>query len=201
MSDNLNPGDLAIVIKGSGGANNVRSEPVEVPNCGNCVGSIPENAVLEILPKPDSWTGAYPHNDGVRVWFYVRRRAMLPDGRFIFIEGWTAASKNHQDYLMRKGASQACLDPMGTVFSTYLFVGVDAKVLPREGLNIRKDADPNADHVGGLAKGTVITITDGPVCAGKMVWWQVKLAGSGKPAGWVSEGDGIEWFLAPLPLE
>jgi hypothetical protein len=201
MPDNLNPGDLAVVIKGSGGANNVRLESVEVPNCGNCIGSIPENGVLEILPKPDGWAGAYPHNDGVHVWVYVRRRAMLPDGSFKVIEGWTAASKNHQDYLMRMGTAQACLDTMGTVFYTYLFVGVDAKVLPPEGLIIRKEADTHANRVGGLTQGTVVTITDGPVCAGKMVWWQVKLAGSSKPAGWVREGDGSEGFLGPLPLE
>ena len=40
------------------------------------------------LPKPDSWAGAYPYDDGGHVWLYVRRRSMLPDGRFIFVEGW-----------------------------------------------------------------------------------------------------------------
>ena len=105
---------------------------------------------------------------------------------------------------MRKGAAAACWDTMGTVFATYLYVGANAKVLPPNGLNIRKEADKDADRVGGLARGAVVTITRGPVGADEMVWWQVKLAGSSQPAGWVSEqsgklSSGQEWYLAPCP--
>ncbi len=53
MSNNLNVGDLALVIPGKG-ANNVRNKPNGTVN-----GQIPEHAVLAILPRPADWTGAY----------------------------------------------------------------------------------------------------------------------------------------------
>lgn len=66
MAINLNAGDLAIVTSGKG-ANNVRNKPN-----GTVKGQIPEHAVLAILPRPADWSGAYPHDDGVHVWWYVR---------------------------------------------------------------------------------------------------------------------------------
>ena len=148
------------------------------------------------------------HSDGVHVWWYVRGRTdkkLAPD-RFEVIEGWTAANENADPFLMRMENVIACRDTMGTALDTHLETGQQAYVLPPDGLNIRKEADPHATRVGGLPQGTVVTVTGDPECDTKMVWWQAQRIGATSPAGWVSEGSGLipsiqEWFLVPLTLE
>jgi hypothetical protein len=197
MSNSLNAGDLALVIPGKG-ANNVRTKPN-----GTVKGQIPEHAVLAILPRPAGWTGAYPYGDGVHVWWYVRGRTekKLASDQFEVIEGWTAASKKDDPFLLRMESVIACRDTMGTALDTYLQTGQQAYVLPPDGLNIRKEADPHATRVGGLLQGTIVTVAGKPECDTKMVWWQAQRIGAAGSAGWVSEGNIVEWFLAPLTLE
>lgn len=197
MSNDLNAGDLAIVIAGTG-ANNVRNKPN-----GAVKGQIPEHTVLAILPRPAGWTGAYPHNDGVHVWWYVRGRTekKLASDQFEVIEGWTAANERAEPFLLRMETAIACRDTMGTARDTHLQAGQQVYVLPPDGLNIRGDADPHATRVGGLLQGTVVTVTGTPQCDNKMVWWQAQRIGAAGPAGWISEGNIVEWFLAPLTLE
>lgn len=197
MSNDLNVGDLAIVIPGKG-ANNVRNKPN-----GTVKGQIPEHAVLAILPRPAGWIGAYPHTDGVHVWWYVRVRTdkKLAADQFEVIEGWTAANEKSVAFLLRMDTATACRDTMGTGLDTHLRAGQEAYVLPPDGLNIRSDSDPHATRVGGLAQGTIVTVTGSPECDIKMVWWQAQRIGAAGPAGWVSEGNIVEWFLAPLTLE
>lgn len=201
MSNDLNVGDLALVIPGKG-ANNVRNKPN-----GTVTGQIPEHAVLAILSRPADWTGAYPHTDGVHVWWYVRGRTekKLAADRFEVIEGWTAANEKNQAFLQKWESTIACRDTMGTALDTHLQAGQQAYVLPPDGLNIRKDADPDAARVGGLLQGTIVTVTGKPECDKKMVWWQAQRLGAASPAGWVSEGSGLlsndlESYLAPLTL-
>jgi|GEM_PF-2477599 len=201
MANTFRPGDLVIVVPGVGGGNNVRSAPAALPKCGNCIGGFPEHAIITILPPPADWAEAYPKDDGVFVWYYARGRtaAKWPDGRFKVIEGWTAASKNDLDYLTPVGVGIACWDTMGTQFNTALEVGQQAYVLPSDGLIVRRDA--GGDAISGLAEGAIVTITAGPECGDKMIWWQVRRVNGGRPIGWVSEGKGIEQLLAPLTLE
>ncbi len=197
MSNPPNAGDLAIVIPGQG-ANNLRNKPN-----GTVTGKIPEHAVLAVLSRPVGWTGAYPHDDGTHVWWYVRGRTdqKLAADRFEVIEGWTAANEKDQAFLQRWESTVACRDTMGTALYTHLQAGQQAYVLPSDGLNIRKEADPKATRVGGLPQGTVVTLTGRPQCSNKTVWWQVQRIGAAGPAGWASEGNLVEWFLAPLTLE
>jgi hypothetical protein len=202
MSNNLNVGDLAIVIPDKG-KNNVRQRP----NIRSSrTGQIPEHAVLAILPRPAGWAGDYPYGDGTHVWWYVRGRTekKLVADRFDVIEGWTAASKNADPFLMRFEDAIACRDKMGAALNTHLQTRQQAYVLPPDGLIIRKEADPDATRVGGLEQGTVVTVMGGPKCDTKdtkMVWWQAQRIGAAGPADWVSEGNSVEWFLAPLTLE
>lgn len=210
MSNNLSAGDLAIVISGNG-PNNVRQKPdIKSPlvKAKKEESQIPEHAVLAILPRPAGWSGTYPLDDGVHVWWYVRSRTekKLVADRFDVIEGWTAASENGHVFLLKMDTAVACRDTMGTGLDTHLQTGQEAYVLPPDGLNLRSDADPHATRIGGLAQGTVVTVTGSSRCDGKMVWWQVQRSGAARPAGWVSEGSGLlastlEWFLAPLTLE
>lgn len=210
MSNDLNIGDLAIVISGNR-ANNVRQKPnIQSPlvKTKKEEAQIPEHAVLAILPRPAGWTGAYPHDDGVHVWWYVRGRTdkKLASDQFDVIEGWTAANERGTPFLRRMETAIACRDTMGTALDTHLQAGQQAYVLPPDGLNIRKDADPDTARVGGLLQGTIVTVTGKPECDTKMVWWQAQRIGVTRPAGWVSEGSGLlssdlEWYLAPLTLE
>lgn len=210
MSHNLSAGDLAIVIPGRG-PSNVRQKPdIKSPlvKAKKKESQIPEHAVLAILPRPAGWTGAYPHTDGVHVWWYVRGRTdkKLAADQFEVIEGWTAANKNSVAFLLRMDTVIACHDTMGTALDTHLQAGQEAYVLPPDGLNLRSDADPHATRVGGLAQGTIVTVAGSPECDTKMVWWQAQRIGAVRPAGWVSEASGLlastlEWFLAPLTLE
>lgn len=66
--------------------------------------------------------------------------------------------------------------------------------------NIDLVFDAGGAAIGGLAEGAVVTITAGPECGNKMVWWQVRRVNGGRPIGWVSEQNGIEQLLAPLTL-
>jgi hypothetical protein len=201
MSRELDAGDLAVVIPGKGGSSNIRTEPKighRNPRLDPFVkGGVPEHAVLAILPKPSGWTKDYPYRHGGHVWFYVRGRSVEPkgaDGRFTVIEGWAAASENGDPFLKRMIPSQGCLDTMGTALDTHLSQGQQAYVLPAIGLNVRQQADPHSKVKGGLPAGTVVTVLGKPHCNSKMVWWQVK------PGHWVSEGNSLEWLLAPLTL-
>lgn len=197
VSYDLNTGDLALVIP-SKGPNNVRDVP-----SGAVRGQIPEHAVLAILSRPADWTGAYPHTDGVHFWWYVRGRTdkkLAPD-RFEVIEGWIAANKSDDPFLMRMESVIACRDTMGTALDTHLQSRQQVYVLPPEGLNIRSEADPLATRLSGLPQGMIVTVTGSPECDTKMVWWQVQRMGAASPAGWVSEGNILEWLLAPLTLD
>jgi hypothetical protein len=195
----LQDGDLTVVIAGRGGPNNVRKKPKPT---SRRIGKIPEHAVLAILPKPEGWSRGYPYDDGVYVWCYVRGRTKnkRSDGSFKVIEGWTVAGKDDQSFLRRMPRSQGCLDTMGTALDTHLQQGQEAYVLPKEGLNVRKAGDPHAAKVGALRTGTVVTVTGDPECDSKMVWWQVEPLNAPGSRGWASEGNILEWFLAPLTL-
>ena len=200
MSHKIQVGDLAIVIPGHGGPNNVRRNP----RIGARIkGKVPEHAVLAILSKPAIWQGAYPHADGRFVWWYVRGRTetKTADGRFKVIEGWSAVSENGMNFLRRMPPSVGCLDTMGTSLDTHIQSGQQAYVLPKEGLNVRRNADPHAARVGGLPTGSVVEITGGPECDSKTVWWKVNSLHPAGLSGWVSEGNILEWFLAPLTME
>ena len=201
----LEVGILAVVLTGSGGANRVRKKP----KVGAGVkGKIPEHAVLAVLPKPKGWKKAYPYDDGVHVWWYVRGRTnrQRSSGRFEVIQGWTAASENGESYLGGIGTEKGCLDTMGTQFDTHLGQGLEAYVLASDGLNVRKEAGQDGKKKGALRTGTVVTVIGDPVCDSKTVWWQVEPLKSKGPSGWVSEGgfdverDFLEWYLAPLTL-
>ncbi len=127
-----------------------------------------------------------------------RTEKKLAFDQFEVIEGWAAANEKANPFLKRMETAIACHDTMGTALDTHLQAGQEAYVLPPDGLKIRKDADPHATRVGGLLQGTIVTVTGTLECDTKMVWWQAQRIGAAGPAGWVSEGNIVEWFLAPL---
>lgn len=123
MPNTLSAGDLAIVIPGNG-PNNVRQKPdIKSPlvKATKEESQIPEHAVLAVLPCPAGWTGTYPHDDGVQLWWYVRGRTenKLAADRFEVIEGLTAASQKGHALMLKMDTAVACRDTMRTTLDTH----------------------------------------------------------------------------------
>jgi hypothetical protein len=79
-----------------------------------------------------------------------------------------------------------------------LEIGRRATVASSSGvLNIRTEPDPEAPALGLLASGDEVTILDGPVSAGDLVYWQVEAANG--LVGWCVEAVEGEQTLIPKP--
>ena len=77
-------------------------------------------------------------------------------------------------------------------------VGGRAQVTTRyEFVNLRKEPGLDAETVGQLPNGTIVTILEGPEEADAIRWWKVD-AGEGN-VGWAAERVGPEVFLVPVP--
>ena len=71
--------------------------------------------------------------------------------------------------------------------------GQQAVVSPGLANRVRRAASINAEVVGRIQAGEVLTVTQGPVCAGGYYWYLVQGAGL---SGWTVEGiDGDYWLL------
>ena len=71
--------------------------------------------------------------------------------------------------------------------------GQQAAVSPGLANRVRTAASLNAEVVGNIQAGEVVTIVQGPVCAGGYYWYSVRGAGI---SGWTVEGlDGDYWLL------
>ncbi|MDE2858692.1 MAG: SH3 domain-containing protein [Chloroflexota bacterium] len=71
--------------------------------------------------------------------------------------------------------------------------GQQAVVSPGLANRVRRAASLNAEVVGRIQAGEVVTVIQGPVCAGGYYWYSVQGAGF---AGWTVEGiDGDYWLL------
>jgi uncharacterized protein YgiM (DUF1202 family) len=68
---------------------------------------------------------------------------------------------------------------------TALKVGQPARVVARDGLNIREKPGTQSKRLGRFAAGALVTVEDGPVQADGYRWWQV--ADKGGLKGWVAE--------------
>lgn len=80
-----------------------------------------------------------------------------------------------------------------------LTVGLPARVVEGGVPNrVRSQPSTSGPQIGMLAPGTAITVLEGPVCAGGILWWQVS---DGRLTGWTAEGlDGV-YFLEPTSAE
>jgi hypothetical protein len=81
-----------------------------------------------------------------------------------------------------------------------LQVGGEAKVAGDPGdtpNRVRTEPDRNAEQIGLLEPGTVVTLLEGPVCADGLVWWRVSEASLPGGEGWTAEGDGSDYWLVP----
>lgn len=75
-----------------------------------------------------------------------------------------------------------------------LLVGIQVTVFTTEGDTLRMRNSPGGQVVAQLAKGTLLTIIDGPMSSGGLTWW--KLRTSDAQEGWCVEFvDGIQTLL------
>lgn len=61
-------------------------------------------------------------------------------------------------------------------------------------LNLRDAAGLNGARVGRLQTNTIVMVIDGPRCADKYTWFQVRSDGID---GWVAEGESGKYYIAP----
>jgi hypothetical protein len=62
---------------------------------------------------------------------------------------------------------------------------------------VRVEPDSNAEVIGQIEPGEIVNLVDGPLCKDGWVWWYIQSRKSGL-TGWTSEGDRIEYWLAPI---
>lgn len=75
-----------------------------------------------------------------------------------------------------------------------IFVGEQARVVARTGINIRSEPSTAAPRAGMFPAGALVVVQDGPVYADGYIWWQVNDQ-YGK-AGWAAGGDGVDLWLS-----
>lgn len=68
-----------------------------------------------------------------------------------------------------------------------------ARVIARQGLNVRETPSTSSKQLGRFAPGTLVTVREGPVEADGYRWWQVE-SGQGLN-GWVADGDAEDVWL------
>jgi hypothetical protein len=65
--------------------------------------------------------------------------------------------------------------------------------------NVRSLPGKSAALVGTISAGTVLVVQyNKPVCADGLLWWQIVQRDGKGPRGWTAEGQGSDYWLAPL---
>jgi hypothetical protein len=72
-----------------------------------------------------------------------------------------------------------------------------ARVIARQGMNVRETPSVDGKQVGRFAPGTVVAVKEGPLQSGGFSWWRVQ-SGQGL-SGWVADGDAEdEWLTGDI---
>lgn len=198
--------------------------PTDLPE-GPIVGRAPELSALLVLGvEQDSvQIGARtrvfrnPHTDAKgRVWWYIRA---YDQTKKVIVQGWAAANEGAEVYLTALQPIESCnaatAEAPGMRWRpSNLQAGMEAFVVSKTVLNVRRGPDCDTDDVGDLAPGTVIKVLEGPRCsADGRVWWRIKHNGNDR---WVCENEPVgtsctktpenaddyplEWNLLPLKV-
>ncbi len=82
-----------------------------------------------------------------------------------------------------------------------LTIGGTANIDTSGANNLRAEPGLQGKIVGKLAPGALVLTLSAPVCADRIVWWQVELLGSGAgTVGWTAEGESHQYFLIPVRI-
>lgn len=90
------------------------------------------------------------------------------------------------------GESITCLGFM----ESRLVVGQRGIVSDDLANNLREQPTSSSARLGEIPSGGEFNVLAGPMCAQELAWWQVDYNGV---IGWTAEGQGDEYWLAPLP--
>jgi len=95
---------------------------------------------------------------------------------------------------LRPPPGMACADS----YESHLKIGMKAKVNPEPPVPNRLRAEPsmNGKVVGQVDPGKVVEVVEGPACANRWVWWEVRDSEQ-LISGWTAEGNGEEYWLVP----
>jgi hypothetical protein len=153
--------------------------------------SIPVGGTTKTFPNPRT-------DPGGRVWWYVR--AYAGDKKTV-VQGWMAENEGNQVYLELLPSHDGCKVWMHTQRPSHLRHGMQAYVVPANGLIIRSDPLNTAPVVGGLPVGSVVTVAGEAQCdTNGRVWWRIS-------QGWICENEPIQgppdedrvaWYLLPM---
>jgi hypothetical protein len=77
-----------------------------------------------------------------------------------------------------------------------LVVGALGRVSDDLPNNLRQEPDTSSQRLGQIPSGAEFDVLAGPICGENLAWWQVDYNGL---IGWTAEGQGDEYWLAPLP--
>jgi hypothetical protein len=107
----------------------------------------------------------------------------------------------------QKPGSSTYSDWCPGAFATRLAVGSRAKVVAVPRLVVHEEPGEGTPTVYGhsLSNGRTVTILDGPICDGGMLWWYAESGvitltngDQHNVVGWMAEESGDEWLLEPL---
>jgi serine/threonine protein kinase len=110
--------------------------------------------------------------------------------------GWTPeVAKSEGEYWL---APFPYWEPCGNSPISHLQIGDRAYVTTRGDTanRVRSDAGLDTETVGVIDPGEMMTIIDGPICADKIIWWEV--TGDNGVTGWTAEGKGNDFWLIPV---
>ena len=195
---------------------------IELPE-GRRVGKAPELSALLVLDvaqdtiQVGSTTKTFhnPHTDSQgRVWWYVR--AYDQDSKTV-VQGWTAENEGAVIYLAALQPIESCnaatAEAPGMRWRpSNLQADMEAFVVSKTVLNVRRGPDCDTGDVGDLTTGMVIKVLEGPRCsADGRVWWRIKHNGNDRwvcesePAGTTcantpanADDNPLEWNLLPM---
>lgn len=108
--------------------------------------------------------------------------------------GWTAEGDG-ETYFLEPFDQTAYCQPG---FSR-LKPGMEAIVLGDSSNKVRSAPKQDAEVIGNLPPNTLVRILEGPRCHNGMYYWKVSNNDvPGGIEGWTAEGDGVEYYLAPV---
>jgi len=159
-----------------GTANRIRSQS---NTDSEQVGQIPAGEVMTILDGPQCMDGF--------LWWRINY-----DG----IEGWTVEA-NAIDYFLELYSdvvkvTATANDIKSCTIETQLQVNAYGRVNSTTPSRLRDEAGTSGEQVGQVDPLDIFQVIDGPICADRFNWWQVRV---NDLEGWLAEGDGDTYYV------
>lgn len=83
-------------------------------------------------------------------------------------------------------------------YQSVIHSGIQARVAPGASNRIRESPGLDAERIGEMPAGSVLSILAGPVCADSYTWWLIRY---GSVTGWTAEGQNTTHWIRPSTAE